>query len=147
MPVQGLRETRRILGPGGRLGTVTWAKELESKAGRIWTACLDAHGADELDVTMVRRHDLLNTPKKMEVLLRAAGFASIHAWADDLATRIELEPLLRLRTSTGSSKPRFDSLSPCAQEACLAAARSRMAGLPSEDFVARGRVVYAVASV
>jgi hypothetical protein len=45
----------------------------------------------------------------------------------------------------GSAKPRFDSLAPVAREACVAEARGRMKGLASEDFMARGKVVYSVA--
>ena len=89
----------------------------------------------------------MDTPEKMDVLLQIAGFTSPRSWADDLVSTLDLEHLLRLRTSMGSTKPRFDSLDPLTREACVATARRRMEGLTCEDFVARGRVVYAVASV
>jgi SAM-dependent methyltransferase len=145
-PEDGLREARRVLRHGGRVGTVTWGGELESNATRIWTECLDAHGAVTADPATETRHASVDTPEKMETLLRNSGFTSPHSWADDLVSTLDLEHLLRLRTSMGSAKPRFDSLDPLTREACMANARHRMEGLACEDFVARGRIVYAVAS-
>ncbi|HYM80997.1 MAG TPA: hypothetical protein VEY91_06245 [Candidatus Limnocylindria bacterium] len=90
------------------------------------------------------RHDVFDTPPKMETLLRSAGFASPRSWAEDLVCTLDAEHLLCLKESLGSSKPRFDSLAPVAREACLAEARRRMKELTPEDFVARGEVVYSV---
>jgi SAM-dependent methyltransferase len=143
-PATGLREARRVLRPGGRIGTLTWGGDLESPATRIWKDCLDAHGAVPLDPGAEARHEAVDTPDKMEALLRGAGFASARAWTEDLVASIEVDQLLRLRTSMGSSKPRFDSLDPEAQFACVSEARRRMERLAPEDRVARGMVVHAV---
>ena len=145
-PVDGLREARRVLRHGGRVGTVTWGGELESTATRIWTECLDAHGATKADPATETRHDAVDTPEKMEGLLRIAGFTSPRTWTDDLVSTLDLEHLLKLRTTMGSQKGRFDSLDPLTQEACVATARRRMEKLASGGFVARGKIVYAVAS-
>jgi len=146
-PVVGLREARRVLRAGGRVGTLTWGGELESKATRVWTECLDAHGAAGPDPATETRHDRVDTPKKMEALLHEAGFDSPHSWEDDLVCTLDAEHLLRLKTSLGSSKPRFDGLAPLVRTACLAEARRRMNELAPEDFDARGRVVYSVGCV
>ena len=146
-PEEGLREARRVLADGGRVGCLTWGEDLESTASRIWNECLDAHGAAEEDPTVRTRHDPVNTPEKMETLLRLAGFTSLRCRADELVSFIDPERLIRLKTSLGSSKVRYDGLAPAAREACAKDARRRMAELSSEDFVARGRVVVAVASV
>jgi len=142
--MDGLCEARRVLRGGGRLGTVTWGGNLESKATRIWTDCLDAHGAMTPDPATETRHERVDTPQKMETLLHDAGFASARCWEDELVYTIDAEHLLQLKTSLGSSKPRFDSLDPLARTACVAEARRRMTELAPEDFVARGRVVYSV---
>lgn len=144
-PELGLREARRVLRAGGRVGTLTWRTELVSNATRIWTECLDAHGATPADPEAAARHDAVDTPEKVEALLHSAGFTSARSWTSDLATTIDAEHLIRLRTSLGSAKPRFDSLAPAAREACVAAARARMGHLAHEDFIARAEVVYSVA--
>jgi len=144
-PAAGLREAHRVLRPGGRAGTLTWGGDFESKATRIWTECLDAHGADPPDPAAAARHDPLDSPDKVEALLRAAGFRSTRVWTGELVCALDAEHLLRLRTTMGAAKPRFDSLTPAAREACVVEARRRMTALAPEDFVARGAVVYAVA--
>ncbi len=145
-PVVGLREARRALRRGGQLGALTWAGDLESPASRTWTERLDAHGAAEADPAAAARHESVDTPEKMESLLRAAGFTFERSWTEELVTTIELDHLIRLKTSLGCSKTRFDSLAPDAREECEAGARLRMERLAPEDFVARGRIVYSVAS-
>lgn len=145
-PLDGLREARRVLRRGGRIGTLTWGGDLESKATHIWSESLDAHGAAPSDPAAEVRHDPVDSPEKMEGLLGSAGFACRRSWSEELVCVLDREHLLRLKTSLGSSKPRFDSLDAQAREACLAMARRRMEGLERADFVARGRVVYAVAS-
>jgi len=142
--MDGLREAHRVLRGGGHLGAVTWGGELESKATRVWTECLDAHGAMKPDPAIETRHDRVDSPHKMESLLRDAGFGSARCWEDELVYAIDAEHLLQLRTSLGSSKPRFDSLDTDVRKACVAEGRRRMMELAPEDFVARGKIVYSV---
>ena len=144
-PLKALREARRVLRPGGFAGCLTWATDLESPASRIWTACLDACGAAPTDPDTVTRHEPFNSPAKLEDLFRGAGYTVVRAWEDELVVPIDREHLLKLRTSMGSSKPRFDSLTPALQSSCLAEARARFERLEPPDFVARGRVVHTLA--
>ncbi len=146
-PLAGLREARRVLRPGGRVGSLTWARELDSGASRLWAECLDAHGAAPADLLPGTRHDLVDAPERMAALLAAAGFTSVRSWAEDLVQSIDLEHLLRLRTGMGSWRARFESLAPEAREACVAEARRRMERLAPEEFLARGAVVCALAAV
>ena len=143
-PIEGLREVRRIVGERGRVGTLTWGGEFESRAERIWQECLDSHGAPEPDPTVQSRHEPVNSPEKMEGLLREAGFRSARAWAEDLVHPIGLEHLILLKTKMGSQKSRFDDLGEMKQEACIREARRLMSPLGPEDFISRGGVVYAI---
>ena len=144
-PDSALREIARVLKPGGILGCITWAEDLESEASRIWNDCLEAFGADPADPTVVTRHDGCDTLDKMAGLLKRHPFSQVRCWEADLVTRIDTDHLLKLRTSMGSQKVRFDSLSPDLQVACVMEARRQMNGLSPEGFVARGRTVNAIA--
>lgn len=144
-PAQGLCEARRVLRAGGLVGTITWATELVSPATRIWTECLDACGAVEPDPGTASRHDRVDSTDKLEAFLAEAGFVDRRCWVEELVQRIDTEHLLRLRTSLGAMKPRFDSLAPEARVACLAQARSRMNAMPSEAFVACAKLICSVA--
>ncbi|MGQ0720791.1 MAG: class I SAM-dependent methyltransferase [Candidatus Eiseniibacteriota bacterium] len=143
-PRDALAHVRRALRPGGRAGLVTWRRELASPAIRIWTDCLDRHGAAPIDPATETRHEALDSPGKLEALLRESGFHDVTAWDEELAHSIGSEHLLLLRTRMGSSRDRFESLGSDAQASCVAEARRRMGALGTADFVARGRVVYAV---
>jgi ubiquinone/menaquinone biosynthesis C-methylase UbiE len=145
-PLSGIREVRRVVRPDGFVGTVTWGTDLASPATLIWTGCLDEYGAAPPDPLTQARDELLNTPEKMAALLRAGGFETSRVWADDLVTVISLEHLLQLKTRMGREKARFDSLDGATQATCVAQARQRLQKLAPADFVATGKIVYAVAS-
>jgi SAM-dependent methyltransferase len=145
-PASALSEARRVLRVGGRVGTLTWAGELESTASCVWIECLDHHGAIAPDPAVQLRDETVNTPEKMEALLRDTGFAEARAWMGPLVHTLDTDHLVRLKTNLGSQKPRFDSLSPEARVACVEDARHRMDALKPEDFIARGDVVYATAT-
>jgi SAM-dependent methyltransferase len=125
-PDAGLQEVYRTLRPGGTVAVGTWT-DANPPANQVWAQILDSHGARPDDIPA--RTDLMDTPEKVDGLLRRAGFETI-------ATAIELEPdvmdleeYLWRRTMLGSSGRRFRSLPNEAQAACLAAARERLAGL------------------
>jgi ubiquinone/menaquinone biosynthesis C-methylase UbiE len=144
-PVQGLCEARRVLRAGGLVGVITWATDLVSPATQLWTECLDAHGAAEADPGTVSRHDRVDATEKLEALLVEAGFVDSRCWVEELVQRVEPDHLLRLRTSLGSLKSRFDSLAPDVQASCIAQARGAMNEMPPDAFVARAGLIYSVA--
>ena len=145
-PQSALLEARRVIRPGGAVGTLTWSTELASVAHTLWTDCLDAHGAPPPDPATAARHESVDTPEKMEALLRAAGFLTTRAWAGELACTLEIESLIELKTRMGSERMRFDGLTESSREACVAAARRGLATLAPSDFAARATIVYAVAN-
>lgn len=144
-PGQGLCEVRRVLRAGGLVGTITWATELVSPATQAWSTCLDAYGAGDADPGTASRHDRVDSTEKVGAFLAEAGFVDIHCWVEELVQHIDAERLLRLRTSLGSMKSRFDRLDGHAQGACLGEARRRMESMDSEAFIARAKLVCSVA--
>lgn len=140
-----LGEVRRVLRPGGTLGVLTWGTDLESAATAIWEQALVAHGARGPDPEAMARHERVDTPSKLEALLRAAKFAESRCWNGELVRALGVEDLIRLRTHLGSSKARFDSMPAEAGEACIAETFGKMSALSPEERIGRARVVYAIA--
>jgi hypothetical protein len=66
---------------------------------------------------------------------------------DDLVWEFDVDRLMRLKTSVGASKVRFESLAPEVREACVDESRRRMMQLSPEGFIARGKVVYSIGCV
>ena len=122
----------------------TWGTEKSSDAETIWSECLDAHGADTPDPTTLSRHDLVDTPDKMDTLFHEAGFAYIRSWLGDLEYAHTVDEFLRLRTHLGRTRARYDSLSPEARESCVAETRRRLETLPPGELASRAQVVYTV---
>jgi ubiquinone/menaquinone biosynthesis C-methylase UbiE len=145
-PADGLREARRVLRPGGCVGTITWGGDMESVASSAWAQSLDEHGATQNAAAVTARDEPLSTGQKLQDLMLAAGFAGARGWTEELSERIDLDHLLQPRTHMGSEKTRFDSLSEPARQSCLSTARRRMEAMEPDDFILRGPVVFAVAS-
>ena len=144
-PLAGLVEANRVLKPGGQAVTATWGTDLQSVATRIWDEELDFHGSPPLDVQDgVTRHELVDSPKKLERLIGGAGFDSVRAWEEPCEHMINLEHLLHLRTNLGRSLPRYEYLDAERRGSFLARVRERLSDAPSDWFLATGRVVYAL---
>jgi ubiquinone/menaquinone biosynthesis C-methylase UbiE len=144
-PGVALREAGRVLTVTGRVGCITWGGEFESKASRIFDECLDAHVVRTSDPSVVAREEAVDSPAKMERLLRDAGFLGVRTWEEDLVDRFDIDRLLSWKSNLGSSGPRFRSLTPEARNACLTSVREKVESLRADDFIARGRVTYSVA--
>jgi ubiquinone/menaquinone biosynthesis C-methylase UbiE len=146
-PVVGLREMRRVLRSGGGLGTVTWGTSMESVAQDVWSECLEAcreeSGAEDPPTLPDHNDESVDAPEKMVGLLEAAGFASVRSWAEEHATTMDLEHVIRLKTTLGRERLLFETLDPDARITCVERARERLRSLQPDDFVARATIVYA----
>jgi len=141
-PLGGLREMRRVLRAGGSAGTITWGSALTSPALDLWGACVRDCGGDELPEP---DRPELDDPGELERLLLEAGFASARAWTEELRVPMQPEELIRLKTTIGQEKVRFDGLEAGRRDECLALVRARLAELTADELVARTLVVYGMA--
>jgi SAM-dependent methyltransferase len=146
-PTEVVRQAARATRAGGCVASVTWAEEFRSPATQVWAECLDDHGAEPAGAAVDARHEAVDSPEKTVAIYRAAGFASPRAWCEERRHEMKSEYLIQQRTRMGAWKPRFESLSPEAQAACVASARRRMQALGPGDFIALARVVYTIARV
>jgi trans-aconitate methyltransferase len=144
-PMDGLLEAYRVLRSGGRIGTITWAGDLELPAQSVWNECLESHGAPPPDPNTRTGFSKVDTPEKVAALLESAGFRNVRVWLDDLVVTLDMERLFERWTRMGVWKTRFDALNEAAQTACLMEGRERLTALSSEAFQARGKVIYAIA--
>ncbi len=146
-PVVGLREMRRVLRPGGSLGTVTWGTSMDSVAQDAWGECVEAcraeSGAQDPPAPPVKNDEAVETPEKMACLLEAAGFTAVRSWTEEHAATIDLEQVIRLKTTLGHERVLFETLTPDARTVCIERARERLSSLQPKDFVARATIVFA----
>jgi ubiquinone/menaquinone biosynthesis C-methylase UbiE len=142
-PLEALQEARRILRPGGLAATITWAGEMESDASRIWGTCLEEHGAGPPPAAA--NHDAVNTPGKVESLLKQASFRRVRAWEAELAMPFSVEQFVALKTEVGSDARRLETLAPFDRDACVREATRRVESLSPGAFFGTGRIINAIA--
>ncbi|MFN2526785.1 MAG: methyltransferase domain-containing protein [Actinomycetota bacterium] len=144
-PAAALREVARILRPGGSVGVITWGDDPSYPALDVWTDELDRHGAAPAEKVSTR-HELVDTPSKVEALLLSAGCHPVHSWTSALQEGFDIEAFIEARTRLGFSKRRLESLDDASRRTCLARAMSRLEELEPEDFVDRSTAIFVVAS-
>jgi ubiquinone/menaquinone biosynthesis C-methylase UbiE len=143
---RGLVEARRVLRPGGVLGTTTWAEDLMSPVVEIWNEELEAHGVGPSETApRVACHELVDTPGKLRGLFESAGFESARACVHEFTYRIEPEEFILLRTRVGSTRERFELLSGDDRRQCVTRVRERFSSLSDGDFNIRMQAVLASA--
>ena len=143
-PTAGLVEAWRVLRPGGSVGLLTWGTERESRARRQWVEELDAVGAAEV-TEKLSWHELVNTPKKVNRELEAAGFTVAVSRVESFVDRPSCAEFVSRRTSLGCCGHRWASLQQARRQALLGKACRRLEGLSPEDFEEESEVIITVA--
>jgi ubiquinone/menaquinone biosynthesis C-methylase UbiE len=143
-PTGALREVRRVLRVGGRLGLTTWGRDRVVPALEIWNDVLHRHGAPPAPA-MVAQHDLMDTPDKVRALLAAAGFAEPQVDFIPWSHRPTPDEFVRRHVALGATGRRLVGLSKDAQAAFVRDVRSRLEELPPDAFEDRSEVIGATA--
>jgi ubiquinone/menaquinone biosynthesis C-methylase UbiE len=144
-PTPALAEARRVLRPFGVLGTVTWAEDPITRAAQVWDDELNAHGAIDPTPMPPRNDDVMNTPEKMAELFGDAGLEIVRAWVERLDHTWSVDQFVLMRTTFGTSKRKYESLSLATRLVFLEKARRVMGHLRPADFRYRAAAVCAIA--
>lgn len=132
-PLDGCREIRRVVRPGGAVGVGTWGEQRQGRGIGTWNEELDARGAKELEIPT--DHSRTDNPAKMAALLTASGFTDPRTEIVRSAHPVTLEHFVELRTRIGPSGYRLATLPERQQAACIEAATARVKKLPPEELV------------
>jgi ubiquinone/menaquinone biosynthesis C-methylase UbiE len=142
-PVDGLQEARRILRRGGRAASTTWGEDETWPALEVWSEELGRYGAAEPE-GLHSLHEYVDTPEKMAMHLRDAGFGDIETWTGRLERRWDVESFVERATGMAIGKRRYETLDPAVRPRFLETATERIQALPASALVSRSEVIFAV---
>jgi ubiquinone/menaquinone biosynthesis C-methylase UbiE len=138
-PQRAIGDLRRVLRPGGVLGAITWSREPDFEAQRVWVEELDRHGAIPAEPTT--DHTELCSTDRMRELFESQAFTDVVSREKPFDHALAPEDLLTLRTGFGGSGIRARSLTPDRRRALVDRVRTRFAELPREAFVDRSAAI------
>jgi hypothetical protein len=139
-----LAEAVRVLRPGGRVGTITWAWERGSRADAWWEHILTDAGVPP---GPLRRVDAgLDRPEAVEALLRSAGLRPERIWRERLRHQWDPSSFWKLASGSGTTRIRLSRIDAAARAGLLARARSGLDRLGPRDFRWEGEVICAIAT-
>jgi SAM-dependent methyltransferase len=141
-PAAALREAARALRLGGTIGTVTWASETQPPASKVWDRTLDELGVPSLPAH--GNHSGLETIDAISALVGTAGLDPVRVWVHDLAHTFTPEQFWHLRTGSGCNRARLAALGANARASVLAALRTRLDRLTTDDYTFHGAVICSV---
>jgi ubiquinone/menaquinone biosynthesis C-methylase UbiE len=144
-PERCLNEVRRVLKPGGTVGTVTWGAEMFLPANKIWEEELKAAGARVLELPAADNRACCDSQEKVTALLEEAGFIVTRVWSEPLEYRWRPEGHFEYQTRS-SSRLLLESLGAPDREACLRRVRDRLSDLRDDQYTYQGEVVMATAA-
>lgn len=143
-PSLAIAEATRVLGPGGRVGTITWAWERGSRADSLWDQVLTDAG---IPPAPPRRVDAgLDRPDAVEAVLRSAGLRPERIWHERLRHQWDRSSFWELASGWGANRVRLSHVDAATRADVLARVQSGINRLAPRDFRWEGTVICAVAT-
>jgi SAM-dependent methyltransferase len=141
-PARGVSEAARVVRPGGRVGTVTWARETPPEAAAVWEATLTRLGVPTLsahgDHAGLDREDVISR------LHTASGLAHPRVWRETIGHTFTQESYLQMRTAGGVGRARLALVDDVTRKAAVLELDRRLGALPADAFTFSGEVICAV---
>jgi SAM-dependent methyltransferase len=140
-PAAGVGEAARVLRPGGRAGTVTWASETQPEAGTVWEATLSEFGVPALAAH--GNHAGLDREDDVAALHTATGLARPRVWRASIGHTFVPADYLRMRTAGGAGRARLALVDDTTRQAAIAELDRRLRALSTDAFTFSGEVICA----
>ena len=144
-PAQAVAEAARVLTPGGRVGTATWARDDPMEADTVWDETLTEAGAPPLPASRVDAG--LDSQEAIGGLLAGAGLRPARIWREPLCHQWELPAYYALATGYGRNRQRLRQFDAWQRRVVLDRALKRLGALDPDAFEWRGEVICAVATL
>jgi SAM-dependent methyltransferase len=144
-PAQAVAEAARVLSTGGRVGTVTWARDGSMEADAVWDETLTEAGAPPLPASRI---DVgLDSEAAIGGLLAGVGLRPVRIWREPLYHRWELPTYYRFATGVGRNRQRLQQLDAGWRGQVLDRALKRLSTLDPDAFAWSGETICAVATL
>lgn len=145
-PLACLKEVRRILVPGGKIGIVTWVSGYELPCTDVWKETLDASGVppDQRD-SAVMQHHIVGSKEIMTELILQSRFNYCEQWSKQFEWTWDAQKLYTLQSNYGQHRRRLDKLDAAQRENCRRKVLSKFMNLNGHSLIWRPEVLYTVA--
>lgn len=143
-PSLAVAEAARVLRPGGRIGTITWAWERVSRAEVAWDQALTKASVPPAPP---RRVDAgLDRADAVGALLRSAGLRPDRVWLKPLRHQWDRASFWELARGWGANRLRLSHVDAATRARVLARVHSSLSRLAPQDFLWEGAVICAAAT-
>jgi len=143
-PLQALAEATRVLRPGGRAGTITWAWERAPRASAVWNQILADAAVPQGPLRQANTG--LDRPDALTATLRSAGLRPQRIWPERLHRQWDRSSFLELASGGAANRVRLSLVDAATRRDALARLRLGLERLAPEDLLWEGEVICAVAS-
>ncbi len=143
-PAQALAEAARILRPGGRVATITWAWERGPCAAAVWDQFLTDANVPPAPLRCVNAG--LDRPSDVAALLRSAGLTTEQIRCERLSHQWDPPAFWKLANEAGTNGIRLGGVDAATRTDVLARMQAGLTRLAPRDFLWEGEVICAVAT-